>query len=142
MKIISTLIIVFSFVFSANAQKPVNWTPAQLMPPAALAKMINAKKVDALVLSIGPSALIPGSEDIGMAGDKKGKDKLKAKLASLDKSRKIVVYCGCCPYSQCPNVRPAVALLKELKFTNYYLLDLPNNFKVDWIDKKYPTQKM
>jgi hypothetical protein len=38
-------------------------------------------------------------------------------------------------------VRPAIDALKEMKFTNYYLLDLPNNIKKDWIDKGYPVAK-
>lgn len=141
MKTILTLFATAMFITSACGQKPVNWTSKQLMPPSTLSNAIKANKNDAVVLSIGPSALIPGSQDMGMAGEKKGKDKLKSTLTTLNKNQKVVVYCGCCPYSQCPNVRPAMALLKELKFTNYYLLDMPNNFKVDWIDKKYPTMK-
>jgi hypothetical protein len=27
-----------------------------------------------------------------------------------------------------------------MRFTNYKLLDLPHNIKIDWINKGYPTQ--
>jgi len=27
-----------------------------------------------------------------------------------------------------------------MKFTNYYLLNLPHNLKQDWIDKGYPVK--
>jgi hypothetical protein len=49
------------------------------------------------------------------------------------------VYCGCCPYKNCPNARPAIALLKSMKFTNYHLLDLPTNIRTDWIARGYPV---
>jgi hypothetical protein len=38
-------------------------------------------------------------------------------------------------------VRPAIAALKTLQFSNYKLLNLPKNLKADWIDKGYPTVK-
>jgi hypothetical protein len=38
-------------------------------------------------------------------------------------------------------VRPALALLQQMKFTNYHLLNLPHNIKVDWIEKGYPQAK-
>jgi hypothetical protein len=53
--------------------------------------------------------------------------------------RPAVVYCGCCPYEHCPNVRPAVAVLKEMKFTNFKLLNLEKNIKTDWLDKGFPA---
>jgi thiosulfate/3-mercaptopyruvate sulfurtransferase len=37
-----------------------------------------------------------------------------------------------------PYIRPAMALLKNMQFSNYKLLNLPQNVKVDWIDKGYP----
>jgi len=52
-----------------------------------------------------------------------------------------VIYCGCCPFEHCPNVRPAFQLLNEMKFTNQKLLNLSTNLKTDWIDKGYPVAK-
>ena len=63
----------------------------------------------------------------------------KEQLKKLPKNKRVVIYCGCCPFEHCPNVRPAIQLLKQMKFTNYRLLDLPKNIKIDWIDKGYPT---
>lgn len=123
-----------------QAQKPVNWTPEQLMQPETLAAMLGTKAAP-LVFSVGPSAIIPNSVDVGMAVEPKNLDALKAQLNKYPKNSAIVVYCGCCPFDHCPNVRPAIALLKEMKFTNYYLLNLPHNIKQDWIDKNYPTNE-
>ena len=126
---------------SSCAQNPENWTSKQLIEPAALANDLNGAKELPLLISVGPGAIILGSVAAGMAGNKDGLDKLKAQLDTLSKNKKIVVYCGCCPFEHCPNVRPAIALLKEMNFINYYLLDLPHNIKQDWIDKGYPTAK-
>jgi thiosulfate/3-mercaptopyruvate sulfurtransferase len=50
----------------------------------------------------------------------------------------VVIYCGCCPFSRCPNVRPAFELLKEMKFTMPRLLNLPHSLNDDWVSKGYP----
>lgn len=123
------------------AQNPVNWTEEQLIEPAGLAKVITSKTDIPVIISVGPGALIPHSFDAGMASEGKGLQKLKTELNTIDKNKKIVIYCGCCPFEHCPNVRPAIDALKEMKFTNYYLLNLPHNIKTDWIDKGYPVLK-
>ena len=135
------LLVVVVFASHSYAQNPVNWTDKQLMEPSELANTINSKKDIPVIISIGPGATIPNSIDVGMVNTKEGLDKLKTQLNDLSKDKKIIIYCGCCPYEHCPNVRPAIDALKEMKFTNYYLLDLPHNIKKDWIDKGYPASK-
>lgn len=107
------------------------------MEPVVLQQKMSAETAQPLIFSIGPSALIPGSVDIGMVTKPEKLDSLKKALSDVPKNKEIVVYCGCCPFDRCPNVRPAIDLLNEMKFTNYYLLDLPNNIKQDWIDKGF-----
>lgn len=123
------------------AQNPENWTSKQLIEPSALAKVIQSGKDLPVIISVGPGGTIPNSIETGMAKEKDNLDTLKNKLKALPKDTKIVIYCGCCPFEHCPNVRPAIAVLKDLKFTNYQLLDLPHNIKADWIDKGYPVLK-
>jgi len=129
------------FAVNSHAQNPINWTSKQLIAPAELANEINTSKDAPLIISVGPGATIPNSIHVGMASEQEGMDKLKATLSSLPKDKKIVIYCGCCPFEHCPNVRPAINTLKEMQFTNYYLLNLPNNIKKDWIDQGYPVAK-
>ena len=118
------------------------WTQQQLLAPAELAKVLNnPKSPQPIVFSIGMQAIIKGSIDIGPVMRADNLNSLKQKLTTLPKNSKIVVYCGCCPFSRCPNVRPAMALLKSMEFTNYRLLNLPQNIKVDWIDKGYPMSE-
>jgi hypothetical protein len=42
---------------------------------------------------------------------------------------------------KCPNIRPAFAALHEMGFTKVRVVSIPTNFKTDWIDKGYPTEK-
>ena len=137
------LILAFvSFGFEqCTAQKPVNWTTDQLIEPAALAKTIESNENLPLIYCVGPGMVIPHSIDIGMTNDEKNLAKFKDSLSTLPRNTNIVIYCGCCPFDHCPNVRPAIALLQQMKFTNYHLLDLPHNIKTDWIAKGYPQVK-
>ena len=124
---------------TSKAQQVNNWTNEQLMAPALLAKNISEKKQLPVILSVGPMALIPHSIDLGAASETENMAKLKEELTTIPKDTSIVIYCGCCPFARCPNVRPAIELLKEMKFTNFRLLNLPTSIKADWIDKGYPT---
>ena len=118
------------------------WTEKQLMPPAELAAIIKDKNAQQpIVFSIGPGAIIKGSIDIGPAKEKENLRKLEEKLSKLAKDTNIVIYCGCCPFEHCPNIRPAFELLNKMKFTNHKLLSLQKNIKVDWINKGYPVSE-
>ena len=115
------------------------WTQQQLLAPADLAKVLDNPKVpQPIIYSVGMQAIIKGSIDIGPTMKSTNLITLKQKLGKLPKDAQIVIYCGCCPFANCPNIRPAMKLLKEMQFTNYKLLNLPQNVKVDWIDKGFP----
>jgi hypothetical protein len=121
---------------------PEPWTIKQLMAPADLAAIINdpnAKKP--VILCVGPGALIKGSLDIGPAEEKINLEKLKQQLSKLPRDTNVVIYCGCCPFEHCPNIRPAFSVLNEMKFSNAHLLNLEHNIKTDWVAKGYPQAK-
>lgn len=116
------------------------WTPAQLQSPEELARTINDPKAKhPVVFSVGPGAVIKGSIDIGPARDILNLAKLRKQLGVLSRDTDIVIYCGCCPFVHCPNIRPAFTLLNEMKFSHAKLLNLEHNIKIDWIDKGYPV---
>ena len=123
---------------AAVGQNGVNWTEKQLIQPAQLAQKITSGGKLPLLISVGPGATIPNSLAMGQAKDQDNLDKLSALLKGVKKRKAIVIYCGCCPFEHCPNIRPAIALLKEMGFRNYKLLNIPHNIKTDWIDKGYP----
>lgn len=139
-KVITFLLLMFvGFGFQqCSAQKPENWTKDQLLEPAALAKTIESNKDIPLIYCVGPGVVIPHSINIGMTNDESNLQEFKDSLQNVSRSANIVIYCGCCPFDHCPNVRPAIEVLKEMKFTNYHLLDLPHNIRTDWIAKGYP----
>lgn len=136
----ASLLALLSPFTACGQSEPLPWTPAELMEPAMLAARIaDSSAVQPVIFDIGPAGSIPGSIDVGPAGEPGNLEALRAGLARLPKDAEVVLYCGCCPYSRCPNVRPAFNALKELGFKNGKLLDLPHNLKQDWIDKGYPT---
>ena len=139
-KIISLLAIAIITIAFFSFQLTEPWRPNQLIDPKDLATQIeNQNSFQPLIISVGPGGLIPGSFEVGPAKEKTNLAKLKLLLTKEKKDREIVIYCGCCPFERCPNIRPAFALLNNLKFTNHKLLNLPHNIKIDWIDKGYPT---
>lgn len=130
---------VFATNESSSQGQDDPWTQQQLLAPADLAKVLNnPKSPQPIVFSVGMQAIVKGSIDIGPTMRVANLNILEQKLKKLSKNSQIVIYCGCCPFSRCPNIRPAMALLKNMQFTNYKLLNLPQNVKVDWIDKGYP----
>lgn len=135
------LLFVIASCNNSSGQNPENWTIEQLTAPSALAATLKANKDVPVIFSVGPGAIIPNSIDIGMVKDAKNLAKFQEQISKLPKSANILIYCGCCPYEHCPDVRPAIALLKSMQFTNYHLLDLPHNIKTDWIAKGYPTKE-
>jgi len=115
------------------------WREDQLITPSALAELIS-KKADVKIYNIGVVQNIKGATNTGAASDAVNLEKLKEVLKTMPKNQSIVIYCGCCPMGKCPNIRPAFKALAEQKFTNVRLLDLPDNIKIDWIDKGYPVE--
>jgi len=135
---------VFAFILflslSVSAQNQTEpWTQQQLLEPADLAKVLDSpESPQPIIFCVGPQAIIKNSIDIGPTGKQENLNKLEKELEKLPKDANIVIYCGCCPFKNCPNVRPAFDLLNKMKFENQKLLDLKQNVKVDWIDKGYP----
>ena len=133
--------ILFSSITPALPQPDNPWTDKQLKDPAVLAAAIaNPKAPRPLIFNIGPVQQIKGALAIGPANKSANLEKLNQQLAKLPKDKEVIIYCGCCPYSRCPNVRPAFELLQKLKFKNAMLLNLPSNLKDDWISKGYPLE--
>ncbi len=100
----------------------------------------------ALVIHVGFPVLyrsvhIPGSVYAGPGSNAEGLADLRKAVAGQPKNREIILYCGCCPFDKCPNIRPAFAALRELGYTRVKAMMLPANLKTDWIDKGYPIEK-
>ncbi len=117
------------------------WTKKDLIEPANLAAILTNKKSDRpVIFNIGVVEDIAGAKNIGAASKTESLNLLKDNLRNLPKNSFIVIYCGCCPFDKCPNIRPAFNLMKSMGFTNGRLLNIPVNLKQNWINKGYPLQ--
>jgi rhodanese-related sulfurtransferase len=99
-----------------------------------------------LVIQVGFAEMymgghIAGSRYAGPASKPEGIDELKKAVAGQPRSREIILYCGCCPWDKCPNIRPAFAALRDAGFRNVKVIMISENLKTDWIDKGFPTDK-
>jgi thiosulfate/3-mercaptopyruvate sulfurtransferase len=117
----------------------------QVIQPEELAQTLKASDAQKpLILYVGPKAFyaqahIPGAEFIGPVGKPEDMVKLRARAASLPRDGAVVIYCGCCPWDHCPNIRPAFAELKKVGFTKVRVLYLATSFGADWKDKGFPV---
>ncbi|TFE66746.1 sulfurtransferase [Methylacidiphilum sp. Yel] len=129
-----------------NPQDP--WKREEVITPQELVDALrkSSKKKDLVIFHVGFSFLykashIPGSDYVGSGKDKEGIANLEKKVSGLSKNQQIVLYCGCCPWNQCPNIRPAFNALKQKEFANLKVLFIPHDFAQDWIRKGYPIEK-
>ncbi len=119
------------------------WKKEQMMPTKELADKINSNlnpKEKPLILNVGPMDLIKSSIEVGRATSVTGIEKIKSTVAWENKSRTIVVYCGCCSYASCPNIRPAYDALINAGFKNAKVLELPVGIREDWVAKGFPME--
>ncbi len=126
-----------AFLFWMAADFPV-------VEPKDVATSLSKSAAPA-ILYVGPNVLyrskhIPGAVYAGPGNRPEGLDLLKTAVARLPKDREIVLYCGCCPWDHCPNMKPSMELLKGLGFTRVKAMYIPDNFKSNWIDKGYPVE--
>lgn len=119
---------------------------SQLVSPEDLVKTIQAGKQKPLMIQVGSHVLyqqahIPGSEYIGPASSEPGLQQLRKRVDPLPRKISIILYCGCCPWNHCPNVKPAFHALQALGFTNVKVLYIADNFGANWVDKGYSTAR-
>jgi len=145
---------IFGFVLCLSLAAFAQSSPDELAPgnphlitPEDLLKVIQSPSGEKpLILNIGPwliyrQAHIPDAELVGGTADKQGLERLRTRVKPLPHTKAIVLYCGCCPWSHCPNVRPALKQLSTMGFTNVKVLYIADSFGTDWVDKGYPTVK-
>ncbi|WP_439696387.1 rhodanese-like domain-containing protein [Mucilaginibacter sp. AW1-7] len=115
-----------------------HWTESQLLEPAALVANIKTGTTVPVIFNIGAVEDIKGATHIGAVNKPENLEKLRTAVANLSKNTAIVIYCGCCPFVKCPNIRPAFSELQKLGFTDVKLLNLATNLKTNWVDKGFP----
>ena len=143
-----TLFFLFA-VCLISTQAFAQWSsiaPGRLINPEDLVKVLQSSKEKPLMLQVGSHMLflqahIPGSEYAGPGANESGLQQLRKRVESLPRNKFIILYCGCCPWNHCPNVKPADDALHTMGFTNVKVLYIADNFGTNWVDKSYPTAK-
>jgi thiosulfate/3-mercaptopyruvate sulfurtransferase len=145
--------ILFGFAYSSGGVHAATsgasdpWTSADVVQPADLAQEIREKNPTApTILYVGFRTLyagghITGAVFHGTASSDSGMAEMKKWADTLPRAANLVIYCGCCPFDKCPNVRPAFAALHAMGLTHLRVLALPENFNADWIEKGFPIEK-
>lgn len=140
--VLPMLLVCGAFAYQANLIPS-----SRLISPDELAKVLQSSKGEKpLMIQVGSHVLysqahIPGSDYIGPAATEDGLQQLRKRVERLPRNKLIIIYCGCCPWSHCPNVKPADEALHALGFNNVKVLYIANNFGSDWVDKGYPVAK-
>jgi thiosulfate/3-mercaptopyruvate sulfurtransferase len=119
---------------------------ALIQPGAFAAALKTTKTSKPLIIHVGfrvlyTQAHIPGSEYIGPGNGPEGINQLRNRVESLPRTQSIVIYCGCCPWHECPNVDSAYRQLRTMGFKDVKVLYIAQNFGKDWVDKGFPVEK-
>jgi len=135
-----------ALTLSAASTDP--WSEQQIVQPKALADRIQAKdQAQPPIYYVGFPTLyrngshITGAVLAGPCSKAEGVDALKKAVGELPHDKEIFIYCGCCPFIRCPNIRPAYTALHDMGFTNVKVVTIETNLHTDWIEKGYPSEK-
>ena len=151
--ILNSALAILALLTAMRAPAHTDFVAATTIPSAALiqpsdlaAALRSGAAPKPLILQVGfrtlfEQAHIPGSEYVGAASNSEGARAMRDRLAHLPRDTAIVIYCGCCPWTHCPNMGAAYRLAHELGFVRLKALYIADNFGSDWVDKGYPVAK-
>lgn len=123
------------------------WDKAQIVMPLDLARLMMAPQgKKPLVVYVGfdflyKSGHILGSQYVGTGRELKGIEALKKWGAGVAHDQEVIIYCGCCPFKDCPNIRPAFEALRRMGLTQLRVLYLEDGFAKNWLNMGYPSEK-
>ncbi len=136
------LIIAICTLFMINVSSAQNWKKENLMPPAELAEKLQSSSADKpIVFNVGPMENIKSARYVGKGTSITTISKMKSELSMESKNKTVVIYCGCCSFSNCPNIKPAFDELVKAGFKNTKVLEIPEGIKPDWVAKGYPMEE-
>lgn len=131
-------------IVTAVAQQSDPWPSAAVLAPAKLAAELKTGAAPHIIYVGFPilfkGAHISKASFAGPCSKQEGLDLLTQSVKTLPHDAEIVIYCGCCPFVRCPNVRPAFRALHEAGFSNVKVLQLDTNLHTDWVEKGYPVE--
>lgn len=135
----------FAAATDTSAHDP--WDKSQIIMPEDLARLMVAPQgKKPLVVYVGFDFLyrgghILGAQYVGTGREPKGIEALKKWAQGVARDQEVVIYCGCCPFKDCPNIRPAYEALRQMGLTQIKVLYLEDGFAKNWLNKGYPSEK-
>lgn len=140
------LLIFLNVLVSVPLARAADATNMKTLTAEELVRILAAKPPKPMLFHVGSrmfflQAHIPGSEYLGAGGTAEGIQNLRRRVSALPKNTPIILYCGCCPWSHCPNVNPPYDTLLQMGFTRVRVLFMANNFGADWVEKGYPIAR-
>lgn len=138
------LLAVGASAVAAAGERPI--PESSLIRPNELAKLLGGPLAARPVLfHVGFEVLykgghIPGSRFIGTASRPEGLLALRDAVRKLPQSKPLVLYCGCCPWGDCPNMKPAYAAVASTG-RKVRILYIAQNLQKDWVDAGLPTTR-
>lgn len=132
-------------IAGTTPEKPNPWPPTAQISAQALARELEAGKKPTVVCVGFPilyeAAHIPGAQIEGPGRETAGLERLEKWAQSVPRDTPVIIYCGCCPFAECPNIRPAYEALQRAGMTQVRVLYLEHSFARDWVNKGYPTKR-
>jgi thiosulfate/3-mercaptopyruvate sulfurtransferase len=136
-------LLAFLLLFSADP-----WSDTEIVQPKVLADVLSsADGAKPPVFYVGFPVLYRDGAHIatatlaGPCSKAEGLEALKKAVQNLPHDNELYIYCGCCPFVKCPNIRPAYSALHEMGFSNLKVVMIETNLHTDWIEKGYPVEK-
>src|SRR4051812_25513608 len=130
MKMVLLLSVAYASGLGAAGEAPL------VQPKDLAAQLAGQSSQKPVLFHVGFAVLyrnkhIPGSTYAGPGSKPEGIEALKTAAAKVPRDREIVLYCGCCPWDRCPNVKPAIAALRGMGFKNVKAMYIPTNLARD-----------
>lgn len=116
-----------------------------LLDPASVSAQLQRSHVAPwTILQVGFHSMfdqkhIRGAIYAGPGSQPEGLSLLHHIVSPMPRTQPILLYCGCCPWTHCPNIAPAWDHLQSMHFSAVKVLRIENNFGADWAAKGYPV---
>jgi len=131
---------------AADGASAEPWKPSDLIEIGDFAASLSKGREKPITVYVGfdflyKSAHIPGALYFGAGRTEEGLRALTNWARTAPRGKTVVIYCGCCPWNVCPNIRPAFSALRAAGVTKLKLLHIPEDLLHDWINHGYPVEK-
>ena len=122
------------------------WKASDLIEIDDFAPTLSKGREKPIIVCVGFDVLyksghIPGALYFGATRTDEGLRALTHWARTAPRGKTVVIYCGCCPWDVCPNIRPAFKALRAAGVTNLKLLRIPEDLLHDWVNHGYPVEK-